>query len=71
VKAAPAAGLEIKQTIADWDAERRERARGLPKLTTCSVCGHTAGAILPRRIPRRRAPDLPPLHRRGPGRHQP
>lgn len=47
VKAAPAAGLEIKQTVADWDAERRERARGLPKLTTCSVCGHTAGAILP------------------------
>lgn len=39
--------MEIKQTVGDWDGERRSREGGLPKLTACSLCGHGAGAILP------------------------
>lgn len=46
-KHAPVSGIEVKQTVADWDAERRRTREGLPKLTACSICGHGAGAILP------------------------
>lgn len=47
-KGAPVHGIETKQTVGDWDAERRSgRDGGLPRLTMCSICGHGGGAILP------------------------